>query len=310
MLLLAVASIALTVGLVVLLVSNAAPARSKAVKSRMVEMGLDGMFTQDAVRRRERERGRLQDLLEYLGERMEQRGHDWGRTRRRLVHAGYREARALPLYLGIRYLSVALLGLFGLFVGTAANVSGGFALVVGGLGLFTGWFLPGFFLSARVSRRQNEIQKALPDALDLLVICVEAGLGLNQALVRVANEMRFQSKVMTEELALTNSAIRAGTPRDQALMDWAERTGVADVRSLANMLVQTERFGTSIAHSLRVHAETMRSKRRQRAEEAAAKTTIKMIFPLAFCIFPSLFVVILGPAALTMITEFSRLGGS
>lgn len=113
---------------------------------------------------------------------------------------------------------------------------------------------------------------------------------------------------MTQELALTNMAIRAGTPRSQALMDLSERTGVADVRSLATMLIQTERFGTSIAHSLRVHAETMRTKRRQRAEEAAAKTTIKMIFPLALCIFPALFVVILGPAVISIVQTFSEMG--
>lgn len=167
--------------------------------------------------------------------------------------------------------------------------------------------VPRFVLSSRVTRRQKELQKALPDAIDLLVICVEAGLGLNQAMMRVAEEIRHISHLMTEELALTNVAIRAGTPRDQALMGLAERTGLADIRSLVTMIVQTERFGTSIAHSLRVHSESMRTKRRQRAEEAAAKTTIKMIFPLTFCIFPALFVVVLGPAFIGIFQTFSKL---
>ena len=303
-----IAASALTVFLVVYALGSLVPARSRAVKSRMVEMGLDGLLTEDEVARRRREGSRLQDILQYLGQRMEARGHDWSRLRRRLIHAGYRESRALPLFLGIRYGATILLGLYGLFVGTAANISGPFALFCGFFFAFAGWFIPGFMLSMKVSRRQKELQKALPDALDLLVICVEAGLGLNQALVRVASEMRHESRITAEELAMTNVAIRAGTPRDQALMDWAERTGVPDIRSLATMLVQTERFGTSIAHSLRVHAETMRQKRRQRAEEAAAKTTIKMIFPLALCIFPALFVVILGPALISIVQTLSQMG--
>ena len=131
------------------------------------------------------------------------------------------------------------------------------------------------------------MQKALPDALDMLVVCVEAGLGLNQALVRVSEEIDRISPVLSEQLALVNLEIRAGTARDEALRNLAERTGLQDISSLVGMLIQTDRFGTSVAHALRVHAETMRTKRRQRAEEAAAKTTIKMIFPLVFCIFPA-----------------------
>lgn len=307
MLLLFALSLALTVGLVVVLVANALPARSRGVRARMSEMGLDGLLGADAVARRARQQSRLRDLVEYFGGRMEERRNDWGKTRLRLIQAGYREPRALAIYLGFRYGAPILFGLYGLFLGTLANISGPFALTAGLVGFFAGWFVPSFVLSMRIARRQRDIQKALPDALDLLVICVEAGLGLNQALVRVAAEMRHGSRIMTEELTLANMAIRAGTPRDQALLDLAERTGVPEVRSLATMLIQTERFGTSIAHSLRVHAESMRTKRRQRAEEAAAKTTIKMIFPLALCIFPALFVVILGPAIISIIESLSQI---
>ena len=301
------ASAALSVGLLVVLVLQVVPGRTQAVKSRMVEMGLDGLLTQDQVQRRTRQRSKLKDLLRYLGERMETRRNDWSRLRLRLIQAGYREPSALPFYLGIRYAATVILAVYGYLLGLGLEVSAGFALFVGGAGAAAGWMVPKFMLSVRVTRRQKELQKTLPDAIDLLVICVEAGLGLNQAMVRVAEEIRHQSRLMTEELALTNMAIRAGTPRDVALTEWAERTGVADIRSLATMLIQTERFGTSIAHSLRIHSETMRTKRRQRAEEAAAKTTIKMVFPLAFCIFPALFVVVLGPALISIFQTFGQL---
>ncbi len=150
----------------------------------------------------------------------------------------------------------------------------------------------------RKNARQKEMQKALADALDLLVVCVEAGLGLNQALVRVAEEIRHVSVEMSEELVLVNLEIRAGAERQQALRNLAERTGVDDVRALTAILIQTDRFGTSVSTALRTHADTMRTKRRQRAEEAAAKTTIKLIPPLVFCVFPAIFTVILGPAAI------------
>lgn len=169
-----------------------------------------------------------------------------------------------------------------------------------------GWIIPALRVRQRRVARMKDLQLALPDTLDLLVICVEAGLGLNQALVRVAQEIGHVSIIMTEELALTNFEIRAGTPRHEALHRLGDRTGVDDIRSLATMLIQADRFGTSISQSLRVHSDTLRMKRRQRAEEAAAKTAIKMLFPLVFCIFPALFVVILGPA---FIDIFTTLGG-
>jgi tight adherence protein C len=153
------------------------------------------------------------------------------------------------------------------------------------------------------------MQKALPDALDMLVVSVEAGLGLNQALVRVSEEIYRISPVLSEQLALVNLEIRAGTSRPEALRNLAERTGLQDISSLVGMLIQTDRFGTSVAQALRVHSETMRTKRRQRAEEAAAKTTIKMIFPLVFCIFPALFVVILGPALIQIYKALASFGG-
>jgi tight adherence protein C len=143
--------------------------------------------------------------------------------------------------------------------------------------------------------------------LDMLVVCVEAGLGLNQALVRVSDEIDHVSGVMSEHLTMVNLEMRAGTPRDEALKNFAERTGLPDIRSLVSMLVQTDRFGTSVADALRVHSETMRTKRRQRAEEAAAKTTIKLVFPLVLFVFPAMFVVVIGPSALAIFRTFSKL---
>ena len=152
------------------------------------------------------------------------------------------------------------------------------------------------------------MQKALPDALDLLVVCVEAGLGLNQATVRVAEEIERVSPVLSEQIGLVNLEIRAGTPRDEAFRNLGHRTGVQDIKSLMAMLIQTDRFGTSIAQALRTHAETMRQKRRQRAEEAAAKTTIKLVFPLVLFIFPALFVIILGPALIQIFEALGQFG--
>jgi tight adherence protein C len=164
-----------------------------------------------------------------------------------------------------------------------------------------GWVAPAFWLGARISARQKEMIKALPDALDLLVVCVEAGLGLNQAMVRVAEEIGAVSPVLGGQLTLMNLEMRGGVPREEALRNLADRTGIEDIRSFVTMLIQTDRFGTAIADALRIHSDTLRTKRRQRAEEAAAKTAIKMLFPLVFFIFPALFVVILGPAVIQVV---------
>ena len=138
---------------------------------------------------------------------------------------------------------------------------------------------------------------------------MEAGLSLNQASALVGSEMQDPSNLMTKEIRQMNLEVRAGTPRELALMTLAERTGVADLRSLATMLIQTDRFSTSVADPLRIHADTMRTKRQQRAEEAAAKTTKKMVFPLAICIFPALFVVVLGPVLIQIVATFAQMGG-
>ena len=222
------------------------------------------------------------------------------RLRQRLISAGYRGTDALVIFLGIRVGS-ALAG-FALFMTPAlGRPSLSTALVACGLA----YLLPGMILARMAKRRQHRIRLGLPDALDLLVVSVEAGLGLDQALQRVGAELAFAHPDLCDELRLINLELRAGKARSEALHNLADRTGVDDVAALVAMLVQTDKFGTSVAQSLRVHSETLRTKRRQRAEEAAAKTGVKMVFPLVLCIFPAIYVVTLGPAAI----QFMRVLG-
>jgi len=170
-----------------------------------------------------------------------------------------------------------------------------------------GYVLPGLWLGFRVRSRQQRLTLALPDALDLLVICVEAGLGLDQAMLYISQELRIAHRDLCDELDLANAEVRVGKTRSEALRSLASRTDVEDIKVLVATLVQTERFGTSVAQALRMHSDELRTKRRQRAEELAARTTVKMVIPLVFFIFPALFVVILGPAIISLIRHFGPL---
>ncbi len=218
------------------------------------------------------------------------------KLRQRLVTAGFRGSEALPLFFGIR-LGVAL-GAFVLF-STPLVMSANLPVAI--VACLLGYVLPGMMLARIAKKRQHRIRLGLPDALDLLVVSVEAGLGLDQAILKVSEELNFAHPDLCSELRLINLELRAGTGRADALHHLAERTGVDDVSSLVAMLVQTDKFGTSVAQSLRVHSDTVRTKRRQRAEEAAAKTGVKMVFPLVFCIFPAIWVVTIGPAVIKFI---------
>jgi tight adherence protein C len=221
---------------------------------------------------------------------------EMGKLRARLVTAGYRQPEALAVFVGFRLgaamISFALVALPIFGRGNVLMAFGAAAL---------GYLLPGMVLAKLAARRQHRIRLSLPDALDLLVVSVEAGLGLDQALQRVGDELAFAHRDLSEELRLVNLELRAGKARSEALHNLALRTGVDDLSSLVAMLVQTDKFGTSVAQSLRVHSDTLRTKRRQRAEEAAAKTGVKMVFPLVFCIFPAIWVVTIGPAAIKIV---------
>jgi len=216
----------------------------------------------------------------------------------RFMHAGYR-SQSVPLYyFGAKtFLALALPGIFFLYVGVSRLDIGTSNIL---LFFFTlaaiGYYLPNLVLARMVFLRQRELFENFPDAIDLMTVCVEAGLGLDAAMNKVAEEIRIKSKVLAEELHLVNLEMRAGRTREQALRNLALRTGVEEVEGLVTMLIQADRFGTSIAASLRVHSDMLRTKRRQKAEEAAAKIALKLLFPLIFFIFPSLLLVLLGPA--------------
>ena len=230
-------------------------------------------------------------------------GWDASDLRLRFVHAGWRSPDAPAIYFGIKtllaiglplLLSVALLGRFD------ANHQNEFLSVLFAAALL-GFYLPNIVLRAKIRRRQRDIFEAFPDSLDLIMVCVEAGLGLDAAVLRVVEEMRTARPALAEEYELLTLELRAGLAREKALRNLAARTGVEDVSMLVAMLIQADRFGTSVAESLRVHSDMLRTKRHMLAEERAAKIGTKILFPLIFCIFPSLFVVLLGPAAIQVI---------
>ena len=240
------------------------------------------------------------DSLKRLGNLAPRSIGEMTKMQRRLVAAGYRRNEALLIFAGIR-VGLALLVFVVLSTPLILRPNLGTALV----GAVIGYMMPGMALARLAGKRQHKIRMGLPDALDLLVVSVEAGLGLDQAIQRVGQELAFAHPDLCDEMRLVNLELRAGVGRPEALANLGERTGVDDVISLVAMLVQTDKFGTSVAQSLRVHSDTLRNKRRQRAEEKAAKLGAKMVFPLVICIFPAIWVVTIGPAAIKFIEVFA-----
>jgi tight adherence protein C len=282
---------------------------ARAVSREVADLQESGPkpFDIRARRRRRDRRHRFRKALADLGERMEDRQGELEGVRRRLVQAGYWDPEAVRYYLGIRVALPAILAGGTILVGGLLGGRIAVLLFSAGWMAALGWLAPQWYIATRKTRRWHEVYMALPDALDLLVACVEAGMGLNQALARVAEEVRHMSSAMSEELSMVNLEIRAGTPRNQALHNLGDRSDLEDIRALVSMLAQSDRFGTSIAQSLRVHVDSLRTKRRQVAEEAAAKTTIKLVFPLVFFVFPALFVVILSPAVIQVVEQLLEL---
>ena len=297
----------LAIAALTLVVANAMPGRSAVAEGLEQLQRTDGGIAAAQRRRRNERSEQLKSILQVLGGKVEEGRRDTSAVRLFLIQGGYIEEGAVQVYWATRVALGAGLAVLGLLVAPALDLTPiKSMLMVLYLGAM-GWIMPTFHVRSRIKKRQKEVQLAMPDMLDLLVVCVEAGLGINQALLRVAEEIDHVSTVTADHLGLVNLQIRAGTPRDEALQQFAERTGLQDVKSLVSMLIQTERFGTSVAHALRVHADTMRTKRRQRAEEAAAKTTIKLVFPLVLCVFPAMMIVILTPAVIGLIREFAQL---
>jgi tight adherence protein C len=222
-----------------------------------------------------------------------------------LVRAGYRRMDAVLVFLGSKVaLAVGLPMLWSALAYATARPLGNSLMISGVLG-FVGFYLPTLFIAIRARQRHGQILAALPDALDLMVVCVEAGLGLGAAIQRVGMEIRIASPALSSELALVNQEMQTGVARSEALRNLAERTGVEDGYALVAMLIQTDKLGTSVAMSLRSHADSMRTRRRQRAEQLARKAAIKLAFPLVFLIFPALLLVILGPAGVQLIRALS-----
>jgi tight adherence protein C len=220
----------------------------------------------------------------------------------RLIRAGIRGESAVNIFYGAKVLVPLTLSLVALVTGIY-EIGPFFVFgVTGGLG----FMIPDFWLGNRITSRQLAIRMGLPDVLDLMVICIEAGLGLDQAVTRVCEEVQSSHPEIADELSLIAMEQRAGRTRADAWRNLAERSAVDAVRALSATVIQADQFGTSVARTLRVHSDSLRTKRRQAAEEAAAKTTVKLVFPLVFFIFPSLFVVIIGPSAIIVSEIFDK----
>jgi tight adherence protein C len=220
--------------------------------------------------------------------------------RQRLIRAGFRNDSAVNIFYGAKFVLMILLVATVLITKVAAYNY--FFVIFAALA--GGFLAPDFWLGNRIKGRQKKIRRALPDVLDLLVVCVEAGLSLDHATLRTANELELSAPELSDEMKIVALEGRAGCPRADAWKHLAERTDVEQIRHLVTMLVQSEKFGTSIAKTLRIHSETQRTKRVQQVEEMAAKMTIKILFPLVLFIFPSLFLVTLGPALILMFEQF------
>lgn len=254
-----------------------------------------------------KQRQKAEKALVRVAELMPPSAQSISRTQQLLIRAGYRNPQSVMVLRGVRLLLPIVLLALVYFTGFYRENP----VVVLVITAIIGYMAPEFVVTQMVRRRQHRLQLSLPDALDLLVICMEAGLGLDQAILRVSQELRVAHPELSEEMQMVNMETQLGKNRIEALRDLATRTGVEDIKSLIAMLIQTDRFGTSLAQSLRVFSDDLRLKRRQRAEEQAAKTTVKMVPPLVFFIFPALMVVILGPGIIAIMHELmpALLGG-
>lgn len=232
-------------------------------------------------------------------------GHRWlpksvkemSRLERAVARAGYRSSWVAPAFATIEIVLPAVLAVGALAWFGLREPTGWIAAALAGV---AGRLVPGFWLDHRIAERRRQTQNGLPDVLDLLIVCLEAGSSLDQSIVKATDELEIAYPALAEELRILTTETRAGKPRLEAFKNLAQRTNVEDVRALVSMLVQTDRFGTSVAQALRTLADTMRTKRQQSAEEKAAKVSVKLVFPLVLCLFPAFFVVILGPSVLTL----------
>lgn len=245
----------------------------------------------------------FRDLLTKLGQTLPQSPKDATVIQKRLIRAGIRGRNAIVLLYGWKVLLGIALPVLMIFLTSRsdADPSNKFLAIAASAGI--GFFGPNEFINIKARRRQKQVRRGLPNALDLMVVCVESGLGLDQAILQVAKELEHAHPEISEEYALVNFELKAGKRRSEALRNMAERTAVDDLKKLVAVLIQADRFGTGVAQSLRGHADYMRVQARQTAEEKAAKLGVKLVFPIFFCILPSLFVVTVGPVVVKIIRE-------
>src|ERR1700738_374216 len=285
----------LTIVVIVFAFGAASVAPSSVLGSRLRELGCQRPKAQTKPAIRER----MQQALDPFSRALPVSPTDVSQTRAWLIQAGYRDPQHATIYRGLRVLFAAL-GFFSVFLFTGFDSP---LLLLGMLAF--GFFLPRFILKKKLQERQRRIRLGLPDALDLTVICVEAGLSLDQAMMRVGQDLSHAHPELSGEFHLFDLETRAGKPRVEALRNLAERTGVDDIRALVATLIQTDRFGTSVAQALRVHSDSLRTQRRQRAEHHTDKTTVKMIIPLVLFVMPSLIFVTVGPAVIQLLHIFA-----
>jgi len=269
-------------------------------------VGEDGLSNSTVVLRPARD-SQSRGLRQWLLDTFPGPTADDAASQEKLVQAGFDTPTAPATFFFARVVSFVILPVLAIAFGPRTSF---FVYVLSiGFAVFAGWIIPMGFLDRLVRQRQEKIRRSVPDALDLMVVCVEAGVSLDAAILRVSREIRLGHTDLAHELSVVNRKTNAGIPRDAALRSLWQRTGVEELRTLVSSMIQSEKWGTSIATVLRVSADTLRRKRRQVAEKKAKQAPLKMTFPLVLFILPALFIVIMGPALVQVITEFGKIGG-
>lgn len=304
-LLIAVGVFGLISGVVYFVVASRAPVSDEVIQRRLENISVRTDTTRQ-IRLHEGEEVTFWESVAnfFFGDK--ELPERFGNVSRRLHQAGYRGNRAVRIFWGLRIFFCIALGFGGILVALLSNASMQDFLMLTGVGALAGYMLPALTVFRKARARVLEMRETLPDTLDLIVVCVEAGMGVDAALNRVGREQNSQGLALGEELVLASQEMQAGAARKEALLRLADRVGVDEFKQLVTFLTQTEEMGGSIARSLRVYAETMRDKRSQAAEEAARKTVIKLIFPLVFFILPAIFIILLVPPGLGIIEVLSN----
>ena len=275
-------------------------ARRDPVKLRLKDLGRG--------KEEEQEEGRTAISLKGAGDLLGLGSEQAKGTKIWLAQAGYRRPQSVSNYYGVRLFGALFLGILSIVLGLYLDVETPLIPLLGFVGILVGGYIPKLWVAQKIVRRRDEIRRSVPSVLDIMVVCVEAGLSLNAAIQKITEETRNTYRALSEELHLVNQEILIGRTRSEALRNLARRTGVDELRSLAVMLIQADKLGTSIASSLRVLADSLRVKRRQKAEEAAHKTSLKLVFPLVLLIFPELLVILVGPAVINLIKALTQMG--